>query len=271
MRDMKEQSTSAMDQLKDQFAGRPITRLAERRVISPTRTILTGVPCVDRALARGGPGSRKIVEIFGDESSGKSTLLCHLIAQAQRQGGVCAFIDADRTLDTRYARRLGVDVDEVLLSRPRLGEEAFDIATVLLRSGAVDVLAIDSVPMLVPRAELEGPISGQVTGHSGQMISEGMRNLAQAVHQSNALCLLTNQVRYQWDAEGERWSEVRPAARTLDLYLSHRLELTRVTTAADLEAAPTHGRIQLRIVGEDGDDAVQPLDLEYGVGIRLAE
>jgi energy-coupling factor transporter ATP-binding protein EcfA2 len=137
----------------------------------------------------------RVVEVFGPESSGKTTLVYHVLAQAQKLGGVCAFIDAEHSMDPLYAREIGVDIDELLLSQPDYGEQALEVADVLVRSGAVDVVAIDSVAALTPRKELEGQMGDQMVGAQARMMSQAMRKLAGNLNRTQTLCLLTNQIR----------------------------------------------------------------------------
>ena len=157
--------------------------------------IPTGALSLDLALGIGGVPRGRIVEVFGPESSGKTTLIYHVLAEAQKLGGVCAFIDAEHAMDPLYAKEIGVDIDELLVSQPDYGEQALEIADMLVRSGAVDVVAIDSVAALTPRVELEGQMGDQTVGAQARMMSQAMRKLAGNLNRTSTLCILTNQIR----------------------------------------------------------------------------
>ena len=157
--------------------------------------IPTGALSIDIALGVGGVPRGRIVEIFGPESSGKTTLVYEIIAQAQKMGGICAFIDTEHAIDPAYARTIGVDIDELLVSQPDHGEQALEIADVLIRSGAIDVVAIDSVAALTPRAELEGQMGDQTVGLQARLMSQALRKLAGNLNRANTVCLFTNQIR----------------------------------------------------------------------------
>ena len=161
----------------------------------PVAAISTGALSLDLALGVGGVPRGRIVEIFGPESSGKTTLVYEIIAQAQKTGGVCAFIDTEHAIDPAYARRIGVDIEEMLVSQPDHGEQALEIADVLIRSGAVDIVAIDSVAALTPRAELEGQMGDQTVGLQARLMSQALRKLAGNLSRANTVCVFTNQIR----------------------------------------------------------------------------
>ena len=169
-------------------------RLGDRAVV-PVSVIPTGALSIDLALGVGGVPRGRIIEIFGPESSGKTTLVYEIIAQAQKMGGICAFIDTEHALDPIYARTIGVDIDELLVSQPDHGEQALEIADVLTRSGAVDVVAIDSVAALTPRAELEGQMGDQTVGLQARLMSQAMRKLTGNLNRANTICIFTNQIR----------------------------------------------------------------------------
>ena len=157
--------------------------------------ISTGALPLDIALGVGGVPRGRIVEIFGPESSGKTTLVYHIIAEAQARGGVCAFVDTEHALDPAYARRIGVNTEELLISQPDYGEQALEIVDVLVRSGAVDVVAVDSVAALTPRVELEGQMGEQTVGLQARLMSQALRKLAGNLNRANTLCVFTNQIR----------------------------------------------------------------------------
>ena len=185
----------ALTQIERQFGKGSIMRMGDEDAAVKVAAVPTGALSLDLALGVGGFPRGRIIEIFGPESSGKTTLVYHALAEAQKSGGICAFVDAEHAMDPAYAKRIGVDVDELLVSQPDHGEQALEIADVLIRSGAVDVVAIDSVAALTPRAELEGQMGDQTVGLQARMMSQAMRKLAGNLNRANTLCLFTNQIR----------------------------------------------------------------------------
>jgi recombination protein RecA len=186
---------NALGQIDRQFGAGSIMKMGDEAAAVRVQAIPTGALSLDLALGVGGVPRGRIVEVFGPESSGKTTLLYHVLANAQRLGGICAFIDAEHAMDPAYAKRIGVDVDELLVSQPDHGEQALEIADLLIRSGAVDVVAIDSVAALTPKAELEGAMGDQTVGLQARMMSQAMRKLAGNLNRANTLCIFTNQIR----------------------------------------------------------------------------
>ena len=186
---------AAMSQIEKEFGQGSLMRLGDDAFAVAVAAVPTGALSLDLALGVGGVPRGRIVEIFGPESSGKTTLVYEIIAQAQKLGGVCAFIDAEHAIDPIYARRIGVDVDELLVSQPDHGEQALEIADVLIRSGAVDVVAVDSVAALTPRAELEGQMGDQTVGLQARLMSQALRKLAGNLNRANTVCIFTNQIR----------------------------------------------------------------------------
>ncbi|MGI8945463.1 MAG: recombinase RecA [Thermoleophilaceae bacterium] len=186
---------SAITQIQREFGEGSIMKMGDEAFAVSVSAIPTGALSLDIALGVGGLPRGRIVEIFGPESSGKTTLVYHALAEAQKQGGICAFIDAEHALDPAYAKRIGVDVDELLVSQPDYGEQALEIADLLIRSGTIDVVAIDSVAALTPKVELEGQMGDQSVGLQARMMSQAMRKLAGNLSRANTLCLLTNQIR----------------------------------------------------------------------------
>jgi recombination protein RecA len=186
---------NALGQIERQFGQGSIMKMGDEAAAVRVAAIPTGALSLDLALGVGGLPRGRIVEIFGPESSGKTTLLYHVLANAQRMGGICAFIDAEHAMDPAYAKRIGVDIDELLVSQPDHGEQALEIADLLIRSGAVDVVAIDSVAALTPKAELEGAMGDQTVGVQARMMSQAMRKLAGNLNRANTLCVFTNQIR----------------------------------------------------------------------------
>jgi len=184
----------ALTQIERQFGQGSIMKMGDDAQVQ-VAVVSTGALSLDLALGVGGVPRGRIVEVFGPESSGKTTLIYHVLASAQKDGGICAFIDAEHAMDPAYAKRIGVDVDELLVSQPDHGEQALEIADLLIRSGAVDVVAIDSVAALTPKAELEGAMGDQTVGLQARMMSQAMRKLAGNLNRANTLCIFTNQIR----------------------------------------------------------------------------
>src|ERR687892_1058573 len=185
---------AAVTQIERQFGAGSVMKLGDDAAIQ-VDAIPTGGLSLDLALGVGGVPRGRIVEIFGPESSGKTTLVYHIIAEAQARGGICAFVDTEHAIDPIYAKRIGVDVDELLVSQPDYGEQALEIVDVLVRSGAVDLVAVDSVAALTPRVELEGQMGGQTVGLQARMMSQAMRKLAGNLSRAKTVCLFTNQIR----------------------------------------------------------------------------
>jgi recombination protein RecA len=186
---------NALGQIERAFGQGSIMKMGDEAAAVRVAAIPTGALSLDLALGVGGLPRGRIVEIFGPESSGKTTLLYHVLANAQKMGGICAFIDAEHAMDPAYAKRIGVDIDELLVSQPDHGEQALEIADLLIRSGAVDIVAIDSVAALTPKAELEGAMGDQTVGVQARMMSQAMRKLAGNLNRANTLCVFTNQIR----------------------------------------------------------------------------
>src|SRR5215216_3091308 len=185
----------ALTQIERQFGKGSVMRMGDEGAKVRVQAIPTGALSLDLALGIGGMPRGRIVEVFGPESSGKTTLVYHFIAEAQKLGGVCAFIDAEHAMDPLYAQAIGVDIDELLVSQPDYGEQALEVADMLIRSSAVDVVAVDSVAALTPRAELEGQMGDQTVGVQARMMSQAMRKLAGNLNRTKTLCLFVNQIR----------------------------------------------------------------------------
>jgi len=219
----------AISQIEKQFGKGSIMRLGEHSAKMAVGSIPTGAISLDIALGIGGLPRGRVTEIFGPEMSGKSTLALHVIAEAQNRGGMAAYIDAEHALDPGYAANCGVKVDELLISQPDTGEQALEIAEALVRSGAVDVVVIDSVAALVPRAELEGEMGDVHVGLQARLMSQALRKLAAAIHRSNTAVIFINQLR---EKVGVFFGnpEVTPGGRALKFYSSVRIDLRRLET-----------------------------------------
>src|SRR2546430_1212536 len=187
--------SAALSQIERQFGKGSVMRLGKNDRSMDIDTISSGSLGLDIALGVGGLPRGRVVEIYGPESSGKTTLALHCLAEAQKKGGICAFIDAEHALDPVYARKLGVNVDDLLISQPDAGEQALEIADTLVRSGAVDVLVIASVASLVPRAELEGEMGDQQPGLQARLMSQALRKLTASINRSNTMVIFINQIR----------------------------------------------------------------------------
>src|SRR6266511_1105679 len=217
---------AALDQIEKQFSKGSIMKM-DSAAAQDVETVSTGSLGLDIALGIGGLPRGRVVEIYGPESSGKTTLALHCVAEAQKKGGICAFIDAEHALDPIYARKLGVNVDELLISQPDAGEQALEIADTLVRSGAIDVLVIDSVAALVPRAELEGEMGDQMPGLQARLMSQALRKLTASINRSNTMVIFINQIRMKI---GVMYGspETTSGGNALKFYASVRLDIRRI-------------------------------------------
>ncbi len=217
----------ALAQIEKQFGKGSIMRLGQEASRSSVEVISTGCLTLDLAMGVGGLPRGRVVEIYGQESSGKTTVALHAIAQAQKAGGVAAFIDVEHALDPTYASRLGVNLDELLISQPDTGEQALEIAEALVRSGAVDIVVVDSVAALVPRAEIEGEMGDAHVGLQARLMSQALRKLTGAISKSRTVCVFINQLR---EKVGIMFGnpETTPGGRALKFYSSIRLEVRRI-------------------------------------------
>ncbi|MEA2929850.1 MAG: recombination protein RecA [Hyphomicrobiales bacterium] len=218
---------AALSQIERAFGKGSIMRLGKGQQPVEIETVSTGSPGLDIALGVGGLPRGRVVEIYGPESSGKTTLALHCLAEAQKLGGICAFIDAEHALDPVYARKLGVNVDDLLISQPDAGEQALEIADTLVRSGAIDVLVIDSVAALVPRAELEGEMGDSQPGLQARLMSQALRKLTASISKSNTMVIFINQIRMKI---GVMYGspETTTGGHALKFYASVRLDIRRI-------------------------------------------
>jgi recombination protein RecA len=218
---------AALSQIERNFGKGSIMRLGKNSKSMDVETVSTGSLGLDIALGVGGLPRGRVVEIYGPESSGKTTLALHCLAEAQKKGGICAFIDAEHALDPVYARKLGVNVDDLLISQPDAGEQALEIADTLVRSGAVDVLVIDSVAALVPRAELEGEMGDSQPGLQARLMSQALRKLTASINRSNTMVIFINQIRMKI---GVMYGspETTTGGHALKFYASVRLDIRRI-------------------------------------------
>lgn len=284
--DLKKKALEVTFAQIDKHYGNGAVMLLGQAVSTKVEAVSTGSILIDQAVGIGGLPVGRVVEIYGPESSGKTTLALHVIAQAQKNGGICAFIDAEHALDSAHAARLGVNVDDLIISQPDYGEQALDIVDMLVRSGAVDVIVVDSVAALVPKAELEGDMGDAHVGLQARLMSQALRKLTPVVHKSKTVLIFINQIRNTIGGMAFASNETTTGGKALKFYASMRLDVRKIASLKKNDAqignricvkvvknkmAPPFKKVELDLLFNEGiSKELDLLDasLHYGVIVQ---